>query len=56
MMIREPATFSMTGQCVITLFRLTRLRARSSTTPYVPVSAPGIVARQNRWSSRSRNR
>ena len=53
---REPATFSMSGQCVITLFRFTRLRASSSTAPYVPVSTPGIVARQNRWSSRSRNR
>ncbi len=45
------AAFSMSGQCVITLFRLTRLRTRSSTAPYVPVSTPGIVARQNRWSS-----
>ncbi|WP_425413472.1 helix-turn-helix domain-containing protein, partial [Nonomuraea maritima] len=41
----------MSGQCVITLFRFTRLRANSSTAPYVPVSISGSVARQNRWSS-----
>jgi hypothetical protein len=45
---REPATRSMSGHHVSIFFRFTRLRASGSSTPYVPVSTPGIVARQNR--------
>jgi hypothetical protein len=33
---REPATRSMSGQCVITLFRLTLLHASGSSGPYPP--------------------
>jgi hypothetical protein len=52
----EPATRSMSGQCMVTLFRFTLLRARSSSGPQPPVSTPGISARQNRWSFRSLKR
>lgn len=47
-MTREPATRSMSGQCVITFFTFTLFRAISSSGPYPPAaSAPGIWAFQN---------
>jgi hypothetical protein len=46
----------MSGHHVSIFFRFTRLRASGSSTSYVAVSTPGIVARQNRWSCRSLNR
>jgi hypothetical protein len=39
----------MSGQCVITLF-VDPVAGWVLHYPYIPVSTPGMVARQNRWS------
>lgn len=54
----DPATRSVSGQCVAIRLRFTLLQAMASSGPYPAAGASpsGRSARQNLWSERSRKR